>query len=538
MVPPPSSHRRQLTHGLRDLLSALACLTGHALFLLVSWLRYERVGFPLDDAWIYQTYARNLAVSGQWAFVPNVPSTGSTSILWTLLIAPAHLLRIAPWWWTQAVGFLTLIALALGAARLFEEDPPRTSLLVGIGVGLEWHLVWAAASGMETSLFAALLVWFWLWLRRRDPDLVGHRWQDGLLLGLWGGLLMLARPEGVLAAVVGGLYGLIVPGRLLHRIGWAVAAAVGFDLIVAPFFGLNFALSSSIWPNTFYAKQTEYAALWAVPYLQRLWEQLSVAFVGPQILLLPGLVHDLYRDFRYRTDRISLVPWLWVIMHLALYAARLPVIYQHGRYAMPIIPLIVIYGVRGTLRLARPRALQAPVRLISMAWLTSLALIFPLFLGLLGAPAYGRDVAFIEDEMVQTAHWVRRNIGAGVVIAAHDIGALGYYAPHPLVDLAGLISPEVIPHMNDAGALTRFVLLGPADYLIAFPNWNPQYQAMLASPHFCAIWSAAEVPGYRGASGLGPMTVYWISREGDCFAIPRALRGVPLTAGPALTAPR
>ncbi len=38
-------------------------------------------GFPLDDAWIHQVYARNLALHGQWAFVLGQPSAGSTSPL-------------------------------------------------------------------------------------------------------------------------------------------------------------------------------------------------------------------------------------------------------------------------------------------------------------------------------------------------------------------------------------------------------------------------------------------------------------------------
>jgi len=38
----------------------------------------SQFGFPLDDAWIHQTYARNLGLSGMMAFTPGEPSAGST----------------------------------------------------------------------------------------------------------------------------------------------------------------------------------------------------------------------------------------------------------------------------------------------------------------------------------------------------------------------------------------------------------------------------------------------------------------------------
>ena len=61
-------------------------------------------GLALDDAWIHQTYARNLASTGQFAFVPSQPSAGSTSPLWTLLIAPGYLAHVDFKWWTYALG--------------------------------------------------------------------------------------------------------------------------------------------------------------------------------------------------------------------------------------------------------------------------------------------------------------------------------------------------------------------------------------------------------------------------------------------------
>ncbi|MBE2268505.1 MAG: hypothetical protein IAE80_09775, partial [Anaerolinea sp.] len=46
--------------------------------------------FSLDDSWIHQTYARNLAQTGQWAFVPGVPSAASTSPLYTVALAVGY----------------------------------------------------------------------------------------------------------------------------------------------------------------------------------------------------------------------------------------------------------------------------------------------------------------------------------------------------------------------------------------------------------------------------------------------------------------
>ena len=52
-----------------------------ALAMVVLYVATGGGGFPLDDSWIHQTYARNLAQTGQWAFVPGVPSAASTSFM-------------------------------------------------------------------------------------------------------------------------------------------------------------------------------------------------------------------------------------------------------------------------------------------------------------------------------------------------------------------------------------------------------------------------------------------------------------------------
>jgi hypothetical protein len=85
----------------------------------------------------------------------------------------------------------------------------------------------------------------------------------------------------------------------------------------------------------------------------------------------------------------------------------------------------------------------------------------------------------IETEMVAAARWVAENAGPEELIAAHDIGALGYFAERPLLDLAGLVSPEVIPFIRDEGQLAVYLDEQQPVYLMTFPGWYPELTAGL-----------------------------------------------------------
>lgn len=500
----------------RDIVLALVCVFAQASYLLTGYLQNGFLGFPLDDAWIYQTYARNLAVSGEWAFVAGQPSTGSTSILWTPLLVPGHWLPVNPFWWANFVGLLALIGGVLGAARFYDEEHPVLAFLIGTAVALEWHMVWVSTSGMETILFTSLLIWFWRGVIHHNPATHGHQLREGFALGLFGGVLMLARPEGLLALAVAGVYGLFANGNLLARIKWGAAAGVGLGISLLFFLGFNYALSGEVLPNTFYAKQTEYEILRTLPLTLRLWQQINVAFVGAHLFLLPGLIVAVALIVR-RKQYVLLLPLIWVFLHWVLYAYRLPVTFQHGRYIIPTIPFLVIYGVWGAAQVVRLRSRDQSVRVASTAWVAICAALFPAVLIVLGAPAYSRDVSFIENDIVASARWVEANTDDDSLIALHDIGAVGYFAPRPLLDLAGLVSPDVIPFMTDDRQLLAYIIGQGAEYLIVFPGWSPAYENLTASESLCAVWSAADEEGYQlSSSELGPMTVYEVSPDRPC----------------------
>ena len=143
----------------------LALLVG-LFYLAVSAWGFGFVGFPLDDAWIHQTYARNLAETGQLAFVPGVTSAGSTAPLWSVLLSLGYVLGLPYQFWTYGLGLGLLALTGRTAARLSQRLFPEHRWLgglTGLFCLLEWHLVWAALAGMETILF----VWLSLFLVER-----------------------------------------------------------------------------------------------------------------------------------------------------------------------------------------------------------------------------------------------------------------------------------------------------------------------------------------------------------------------------------
>jgi hypothetical protein len=252
--------------------------------------------------------------------------------------------------------------------------------------------------------------------------------------------------------------------------------AFGFTIIAGPYLLLNSVVAGSVWPNTFYAKQAEYAILRETSLITRFLEQFAQPLIGIGIVLLPGLLIA-HLGKGKRSSFSLFAPILWVFAYLGSFALRLPVTYQHGRYAIPTIPVLSVIGIDGLLRWANFNSAEFIKRFISRTWLIlSLAILTAFWI--VGAKAYADDVAIIETEMVESAKWIAENTEVDALIAAHDIGALGYYGHREILDLAGLVSPEVIPFIRDEELLADYIQEQRANYLMTFPDWYPKLSSI------------------------------------------------------------
>jgi hypothetical protein len=289
-----------------------------------------------------------------------------------------------------------------------------------------------------------------------------------LTLGLLVGLSIWVRPDGMT------LLGPILFVGLLAEKTWSSRGEafwktlLGFGSLFFPYLLFNLALSDQPMPNTFYAKQAEYAYWPSMALTHRISYYLWPILASPFVVLIPAALVWLVKSIQARNWG-ALASLVWFLGYIGIYFARLPA-YQHGRYIIPALPIIYLWGVLGFLELiASPRA----NRRIAVLWQMTLVILAIAF-EFIGARQNAYDIFWIESEMVTTAQWIEKNIPSDARLAVHDIGALGYYVENPLVDMAGLISPEVVPFIRNQEQLAEYLDSKSVDYLVSFPSLYPR----------------------------------------------------------------
>lgn len=442
----------------------LITLTVSLLFIVVGYSTSEP-GFPLDDAWIHQTYAKNLAQSGAWEFLPGEVSGGSTSPLWTMMLSLGFLLGFeTPFFWTAILSIASLIGIGMVIFEILRKSD-RSSFILGllgsVFVVLDWHLLWSSVSGMETILFCFFSLFLVLLL------LEAKQW---LGIGIIAGLIIWIRPDGItwLGPVL--LILIVKVYQKRTQLLDCLRLILPIVLLIGLYALFNYSVSGTVWPNTFYAKQMEYASVLQQSIFIRLWKVFLIPISGAGIFLMPGFIQAIIISIKNRKLWL-IVLLLWFFGYGMIYALKLPVTYQHGRYLFPLIPIFYLIGLIGSLNIYELIRKSFPKRLkIFRLFCFSAAAASILFAGI-SLGTFAQDLNTINKLMVQPALWVKEHTPQNAIIAAHDIGALGYFSERKLVDLAGLINPEIIPIMRDEVALKEFLNNKEVEYLVVFRDW-------------------------------------------------------------------
>jgi hypothetical protein len=450
--------------------SALDRRTLAAAVVLVLALLIPLRGYLTDDTFIHLQYARNLATGQGLVFNAGERVYGCTSPLWVMLIAAGLGLHLGALFTAKAIGLsATLVSLALFhelMRRTLRTPALRTAATLAWASNA-WMARWAL-SGMETPLAVALvLAGFVLftedepWGRR--PGRAGALWalaaltrpEAALLLILWGAYLVMEVRRGADKRTV--LLGALAPLAIFG--GWLVFAACYFH---------------ALWPGTLAAKSAGGGGLQV--HLENLWREIRIVGstdgVLAAVLLMAALV-EVRRGTASRIWNAGLLPWGWALGLPALYA--LGTVTVLSRYLAPTLPLLAWLswqaaerwwiGERDTAAPAGATGEPAAARTRRATWLgAALAAVLMtqslVVYATVVLPQVNSFSAGLENSLVRWGRWFSQYTAPSAEIATPDIGAIGYYSQRRILDLAGLVSPRMIPLLRQAPAEDVIAQLG------------------------------------------------------------------------------
>ncbi len=461
-------------------------------------------GLPLDDGWIHARFAENLARGLGFSFNPGEPTSTTTGPLWTLLLGLAYRITGEHLFTGIAINFvLSLLVCAVVYHLTVALGHGKWLALAAAGVVASTvPLAWWTLSGMEPPLYAVLaLLGILLHIRVRRASGLRNLWPT-VAFALAG----LARPEMLL------LFPLAMLDRLLMAVmekqnraarSWIKQLAVHlpvFAALVAPVFIYNSHVTGYPLPTSYYSKLQRVGipgaladpnVMWSeallIGPLRELWHVWRTWAANNWLLIAPffiglGRLVGRARSPADSSSRSLLIPMLVFVQPLlwALVAGYRPPGYQSQRYLADLNPLFLLLGMSGGWWITEHlRGLRRP-------WVRAALVAVVILMSLLrqpgGAEVYAKNVRDTTKMQVEIGRWIRDHAPPGSLLAVNDIGAIGFITDMPVLDLQGLVTPEILPRRDMrrrvAGTAPRavfeFIVDRRPDYLVIFPQWYPE----------------------------------------------------------------
>ena len=510
----PNAERLEVAEAWpRDVLALASvvavCAALIVLFLVQSQRLAGTIGMPLDDAWIHYRVAENLAKGNGFSYNPGVPTSASTSPLWTVLVAGAYLATgrfIGP---SIALGVICYIVsnVAVYYLALALKPDRRVAVVAALLTAVAGRWIWSSLSGMETTLFTALALWSILLLVSHDRT--GHQSKavGGASLLV---LASLARPEGFLLlglAIGEAALSIVLDDR--HRsirsttirvlrsrfsiLAIAFLLAIGLRLLYTlgtggGVLGNTFAAQSLPQGGSGYTGPRWIPDIW---YWRSAMQSLRTDAFLVGMLIPLGLLHVVRLGLQLRTARTPAFYCVAWFVALPLFNAFVaPNLRHHERYLMPLIPLAMLFGAFGIDLLVR--ILGIDTWRPRVPWLPGAAMATGLFLlvtilcfgdALLDtrrwATQYAGDVRNIERINVAMGEMVRDMTPPGSYVALNDIGAIAVISDRPVLDTVGIAEPGILSLLARQGreGVLPYLQEKRPDYLVIWPEWYPELVA-------------------------------------------------------------
>ncbi len=460
-------------------------------------------GFPLDDSWIHAQFAHNLAVGNGMSYSDNIQTPGDTSPLWVVLIAgifkifgESHaVLEIR-----LLSGVAYLVTGIITAAVTYKTTGKRyLGVLAGIIVVTISDMVWAGSAGMETSFFSMMLIAAY-WSHLNDKSRIPIR--TSILFAL----TSLTRPEGILLFVFA-----ILDAVLEERVGggfiaWGKAAVkrtIGqwqailvFLAISIPFTIFCWKTTGRMFPNTYYSKGGGFHLISPIyTYIVYFYSVFLSANPVMFLLVCVGIYGMLKNSAKYPKKYclyfFFLFPIIGTVASTTVLTRRLFFTF------LPLIVPVAMTGIDTIMNMASNGLVKRRIQIVATVTMVLYSIImmtigvYPLhyFNGKVWDEAeyFAWGVHNINEQQVRIANWLNTHASPGAVVAANDVGAIGFLSHCRVIDVCGLVSNDVTDvikkyaQFDDAKPhiLEYLKATVKPDYVVMYEEWFPDWARQL-----------------------------------------------------------
>ena len=419
--------------------------------IVIRFLIWRGSGFGGEDAYITMRYAENLAHGNGFVFNLGERVQGSTTPLGTMLVAMGVRLGLDSMSFSRTLGILADGITTFFIARWLAR-PAYGAKWAGLFAALLWALDRAshevAVSGMETPLVTlAGVLGFWAVLERRPT-----------LVAVLGATLLLLRIDTV------PLVGTLAMCAALRGVRFSRRDAATLCLPPLAWVLFSWVYFGSPLPNSLRAKLWAYPASWHASLggfenqfggsIGKLTILLCVA--GALILLAQiarssaaavSSTSTFWRDERV----VLLAAFVWMLVYYgALILGRRPVFYWYLLPPRPYFWMLVVWPFSFAANFFLKKFFR-DFRPVTPLWKNSLAAISLAVMMIAASrwqvhrvvPILAVQQQFQNAVIPPLSQFLQQNVRDDERVMLEPIGYIGYFSRRRVLDLVGLVSPEV-----------------------------------------------------------------------------------------------
>lgn len=464
--------------------------------------------FPITDAYIHLTYAKNLVKYHELTFYPGFQEGRSTtSVLWVVILALFQLVGVTPAISSKILG---ICLLACSGCLVFElvdkylpgkaNDTKILAAAITLFTITSGSMIWTALSGMETILFITLGL---ISLRLYAKD----QW---LSLGVVLGLMALTRIEGIILAGVFVLVEFINDRKITYKYikifvpiivllsSWLIYLQFKEGVpIMMSFVGRKIVFHETenylSHENSFISSVMKinplvhffgwfYYLMFIItgfisfpgPYVSMtnsiLGMQISLPIIS--IILIASILLPLFikafiyfwkkaqtLTFTNPKHRLLIATFAWFFLHNLTYALFLPRVGAGGRYALMnhiFLWICLFIGARSII--------NTKIRKFA----------FSLVLLLLGISlqywimVYVANVNYVLEVKQPALEFIEEHYPPDAPVGTTDLGHISFNSQRPVIDLLGHVNTDIAEFRESGGSFADYIFENKVCYLMLY----------------------------------------------------------------------